>query len=106
MKTNEDTLPAGLRQLLVDAAAAIENLTDGGGDASLAGFLRDAAAGRSLERSWDVTVTTIVNVKMPYGIDPTTDEGADAIRDAVTGKVADCLDAGSFDIACEEYLDG
>lgn len=118
MNTNEeaDTLPAGLRQLLVDAASSIEELTNTGyliespaelrPHVSLAGRLRDAAAGKPLMRSWDVTVTTIVNVKMPYGVDPSTDAGVDAIKEAIPGKVVDCIDEGAFDISCEEYLDG
>lgn len=117
---NNTYTPPTLAQLMVDAAAALENLTDldtygdGSGEYSedqragvrLAGWLRDAAAGKPVMRSWDVTVTTIVNVKMPYGVDPSTDAGVDAIKEAIPGKVVDCIDEGAFDISCEEYLDG
>lgn len=118
MNATNETMPAALRQLLVDAAAALEDLTDlemhgdGTGEYSeaqadgvkLAGRLRDAAAGKPVVRSWDVWITTGVNVEMPGDVDPDTDEGVAAIKEAAAAKLLDAIEEGSFDIRCEEYL--
>jgi len=110
MKTENETMPAALRQLMVDAAAAIETLTDN--DAypdesthavALAGRLRDAAAGKPLVRSWDVLIDTAVNVEMPADIDPDTERGHAAIKNAAKAKLLAAIEDGSFDIRCEEY---
>lgn len=115
--TTNDTIPESLRQLLVDAAAALENLTDlemcGDGTGQygddqaagvrLAGMLRDAAAGRPLVRTWDVYIDTGVAVTVPADIDPDTDDGVAAIKAAVTAKLIEAIEEGSFDIRCEEY---
>lgn len=120
MTTTNDTMPESLRQLLVDAAAALENLTDlevcgdGTGEYSeeqaegvrLAKMLRDAAAGKPLTRTWDVYIDAGISVTMPADIDPETDEGAAAIRAAVKPGLLDEIRDGSFSIRCEEYRGG
>jgi hypothetical protein len=101
-----------MRQMLVDAAAALESLTDGmdesGDEArSLAGRLRDAAAGGETAakptRTWDVWIDTAVTVEMPADIDPDTDEGYATIHAAAAGKFIDNIENDAFDIRCEEY---
>ncbi len=108
-----------MRQMLVDAAAALENLTDldtygdGSGEYSeeqaravrLAGRLRDAAAGRKPTRSWDVFMETGVNVEVPADIDPDTNEGFAAIKSAAAAKFLDNVREGSFDIDIVGYCD-
>lgn len=117
MKTANDTMPAALRQLLVDAAAALENLTDlemygdGTGEygesqaegVKLAGRLRDAAAGRQSMRTWDVSIQTMVAVEVPADVDPSTDEGVAIIKQAAKAKFIAAIEEDSFDIGVEEY---
>lgn len=117
MNATNDAVPSAIRQLLVDAAAALENLTDleayGDGTGQygedqaagvkLAARLRDAAAGKQLMRCFDVWVETGVNVDVPASIDPDTEEGVTAIKAAATAKLLDAIRDGSFDIRCEEY---
>jgi hypothetical protein len=116
-----NTMTDEMRQMLVDAAAAIEDLTDlapndDGSDeclaereaaVRLAGRLRDAAAGcepaAKPTRTWDVWIDTAVTVEMPADIDPDTDEGYATIHAAAAGKFIDNIENDAFDIRCEEY---
>lgn len=113
--TTNDTMPESLRQLLVDAAAALENLTDlevygdGTGEYSdeqsdgvrLAGMLRDAAAGRPLMRTWTVHLDTGVAVELPADIDPETPDGEAAIEAAARIKFLEAIEQGEYDIRLE-----
>jgi hypothetical protein len=110
MNATNETMPAALRQLLVDAAEAIETLTDSEAypdeatpAVAIAGRLRDAAAGKPLTRSWDVVIDTAVNVEMPADVDPDSDWGIREIKAAAISKLLAVIEAGEFDIRCDEY---
>lgn len=54
-------------------------------------------------RTWDVFIDTGVTVKLPASIDPNTEDGLAAIKEAAKAEIIKAIEFGSFDIRCEEY---
>jgi len=99
----DDDHAAGL-----DDYQAIEMAIAAGIDCDESGRIRGLhdAADPKATRSWDVWIDTGVNVEVPADIDPETEEGVAAIKEAATAKLLDAIEQGCFDIRCEEYRGG